>query len=126
MKIAPARTPRYRISVRLVVAFVAVLILSGAPLRTASAQGGPHIANVDPPSGKVDDTVTLTGDGLGKSSVVAVLLSDDKNDYKATIVSQADDKIVIKVPKVKAGGYNVSIQDAKTIMILPVRFTVEP
>jgi hypothetical protein len=122
MKIAPAPAPQSRISASLVVAFAAVIILSGMLLRTASAQ---HITTVDPPSGKVDDTVTLTGDGLGKASVVAVLLSDDKNDYKATIVSQADDKIVIKVPKVKAGGYNVSIQDAKTIMILPVRFTVE-
>ena len=83
-----------------------------------------HITGVDPAMGKVDDTVTLTGDGLGKGAVIAVLLSDDKNDYKATIVSQAADKIVIKVPKVKAGGYNISIQDAKTIMILPVRFTV--
>ncbi len=89
------------------------------------AEGSPHITGVDPPSGKVNDSITLSGDNLGKDSVTSIFLSDDKEDYKATIVSQADDKIVIKVPKVKPGAYNISIGDAKTIMILPIRFTVE-
>jgi len=89
------------------------------------AESTPTITGVDPASGKVDATITLSGTDLGKGAVVAVLLSDDKNDYKATIVSQADDKIVIKIPRVKPGCYNVSIQDAKTIMILPVKLTVE-
>jgi len=92
----------------------------------ALAQGNtPKIASVDPPSGKVSDTVTLMGDNLGKSSVVGVFLSDDKSDYKATLVSQAADKIVIKVPEVKPGRYNLSVQSGARILILPVRFTVE-
>jgi hypothetical protein len=57
--------------------------------------------------------------------VSAVFLSDDKNDYKATVVEQADDKIVMKVPQVKVGSYNVSIQQGDKIIIMPVHFKVE-
>jgi hypothetical protein len=94
-----------------------------ASLAFAQPQG--HITSIDPMSGKVNDDVTLSGEKLGKSSVTSVFLSDDKNDYKATIVSQTDDKIVVKVPRVKPGVYNLSLGTASTIMILPVRFTVQ-
>ena len=72
----------------------------------------------------MNDSITISGQTLGKGSVIAVFLSDDKSDFKGTIVSQADDKIVMKVPSVKPGDYNVSIQVADKIMIMPVRFTV--
>ncbi len=85
----------------------------------------PHIATVDPASGKVNDTVTLTGTNLGKASVAGIFLSDDKSDYKATLVDQAAEKIVFKVPQVKPGGYNLSVQSGAQILILPVHFTVE-
>lgn len=65
------------------------------------------------------------GENLGKGSVSAVFLSDDKNDYMATIVQQAAEKIVMKVPQVKPGDYNVSIQVADTILIMLVRFKVQ-
>jgi hypothetical protein len=54
-----------------------------------------------------------------------VYLSDDKSDYKAALVEQAGDKIVVKVPRVKAGNYNVSIQVGNNIYIQPVRFEVQ-
>ena len=38
-----------------------------------------------------------------------MFLSDDKSDYKAIIVEQADEKLVFKVPQVKAGPYNLSV-----------------
>ena len=85
----------------------------------------PHITAVDPASGKVGDTVTLTGANLGKGTVVAVYLSDDKTDYKGTLVEQAAEKLVFKVPQVKAGGYNLSVQIGTQILILPTHFTVE-
>jgi hypothetical protein len=91
----------------------------------ALAQQGSRITSVDPTSGKVSDQVTAAGDKLGKASVSGIFLSDAKNDYKATVVSQADDKIVFKVPQVKAGGYNVTIQVGASLLIEPVRFTVE-
>jgi hypothetical protein len=100
---------------------LAVVLLS--PL--VSAQGTPKITGVDPASGKVNDSVTVMGESLDKGSVVGVFLSDDKTDYKATIVNQAADKIVMKIPQVKPGGYNVSIQVGNGILIEPVRFTVQ-
>ena len=83
------------------------------------------MTSVDPQSGSANDTITLTGENLEKSHVSAVFLSDDKDDHKAAVVSQAADKIVIKVPAVKAGDYNISVQAGNAILIEPVRFTVQ-
>lgn len=90
----------------------------------AAAQNAPQVTGVDPNSGKVNDTVTVSGSNLGKAAVSSIYLSDDKNDYKATVVDQADDKITIKVPQVKPGGYNISIQVGDKLFIKPVKFTV--
>ena len=73
----------------------------------------------------MNDSVTVSGSNLEKGTVAAVFLSDDKTDYKAAIVEQAADKIVMKVPQVKPGSYNVSIQVGTGILIEPVRFTVQ-
>jgi hypothetical protein len=106
-------------------AIFACITILGVASRPAVAQDSPSVTSVDPPSGKVNDSITVTGTALGKGSISAVYLSDDKNDYKAAIVEQADTKIVMKVPQVKAGSYNVSIQKGNSIFIQPVRFTVE-
>src|SRR5215469_1947858 len=108
-------------------AFTALLIISlvamfAITLVPAAAQQGSHVASVDPASGKTNDSVTATGSMLAKANVAGVFLSDDKNDYKATIVSQEADKIVFKVPEVKAGDYNVSIQVGSNLLIQPVKF----
>ncbi len=83
------------------------------------------MTSVDPPSGKADDTLTAMGENLGKGAVSAVFLSDDKTDYKATLVEQDQDKLVVKVPHVKPGDYNISVQTGNVIRIQPVRFTVQ-
>ena len=103
------------------------LFLAGVILFSslAVAQNAPQVTGVDPASGKVNDTLTVSGNNLGKASVSSVYLSDDKNDYKAVIVDQSDDKITMKVPQVKAGGYNVSIQVGDKLFIKPVKFKVE-
>jgi hypothetical protein len=93
--------------------------------QVALTQGKPQVTTVDPASGKVNDSVTLTGENLGKESVSSVFLSDDNTDYKATMVEQAGGKIVMKVPQVKPGDYHVSIQVGDKIFILPLRFKVE-
>ena len=93
--------------------------------QVALAQGKPQVTTVDPASGKVNDSVTLTGENLGKESVSSVFLSDDNTDYKAAVVEQAGGKIVMKVPQVKPGDYHVSIQVGDKIFILPLRFKVE-
>lgn len=89
------------------------------------AQGAPRVTGVEPASGKVNDNFTVTGENLGKGSVSAVFVSDDKVDYKATVIDQSADKIVAKVPEVKPGDYNVSIQVGNNIFIQPVRFKVQ-
>jgi len=91
----------------------------------AIAQGAPQITGVDPATGKVNDTVTVSGNNLGKASVSSVYLSNDKDDFKATIVDQGDDKITMKVPQVKPGDYNVSLQVGDKLFIKPVKFKVE-
>jgi IPT/TIG domain len=103
------------------------LVLAGMILfaSLAVAQNAPQVTGVDPDTGKVNDTVTVSGSNLGKASVSSVYLSDDKNDYKATIVDQSDDKITVKVPQVKPGGYNISVQVGDKLFIKPVKFKVE-
>jgi hypothetical protein len=103
-------------------AITAVLVLCGASI--AFSQGAPKVTGVDPNSGKVNDSVTVSGSNLEKPSVSGVFLSDDKTDYKATIVEQSADKIVVKVPQVKPGSYNISIQVGTGILIEPVRITI--
>jgi hypothetical protein len=102
-------------------------ILAGVILFSslAIAQNAPQVTGVDPESGKVNDTVTVSGNNLGKASVSSVYLSDEKNDYKATIVEQSDGKITMKVPQVKPGGYNISVQVGDKLFIKPVKFKVE-
>ncbi|MGA8768012.1 MAG: IPT/TIG domain-containing protein [Candidatus Acidiferrales bacterium] len=105
---------------------LAAAALLALPARLLVAQGTtPRVTAVDPASGKANDMVTVTGESLEKSHVSAVFLSDDKDDHKVSVVSQAADKIVIKVPEVKPGDYNVSIQSGNAIFIQPVRFTVQ-
>jgi hypothetical protein len=102
--------------------FLAAVILFSS---LAVAQNAPQVTGVDPDTGKVNDTVTVSGSNLGKATVSSVYLSDDKNDYKATIVDQSDAKITMKVPQVKAGDYNVSVQVGDKLFIKPVKFKVE-
>ena len=101
--------------------FIAVILMSPLIL----AQSSPQVTSDDPPSGKVNDSVTVTGADLAKGSVSAVFLSNDKEDFKATIVEQSAGKIILKIPQVKAGNYNISVQVGDKILIKPVRFTVE-
>ncbi len=103
------------------------MLLTGVILfaSLAIAQNAPQVTGVDPDSGKVNDTVAVSGSNLGKAAVSAVFLSDDKNDYKATIVDQGDDKITVKIPQVKPGDYNISVQVGDKLFIKPVKFKVE-
>jgi hypothetical protein len=109
--------------------YLTLALLLAAALLTLGlllfAQGAPRVTAVDPSSGKVNDTVTVAGENLGKGTVSAVFLSDDKTDYKATIVGQDQEKVVMKVPHVRPGRYNISLQAGNAIYIQPVHFTVE-
>jgi hypothetical protein len=101
--------------------FAGILLVSSL----AMAQAAPQVTTVDPAAGKVNDTVTLSGNNLGKEAVSSVYLSDDKSDYKATILDQGAEKITVKVPQVKAGSYNISLQVGDKLFIKPVKFKVQ-
>ena len=105
-----------------------LLFLTMAVLLTAAwvlGQASPRVTAVEPAAGRVDSNLTVTGENLGSDTVVGVFLSDEMADHKATVVEQAGDKIVVKVPQVMPGGYNISIHVGNNIFIQPVRFTVE-
>jgi IPT/TIG domain len=104
---------------------LAAVVLAGLSIPASLAQDEVRVTGVDPATGKTNDIVTVAGENLGKGKVSAVFLSDEKDDHKASVVSQAADKIVIKVPDVKPGSYNVSIQTGNSIFIQPIRFTVQ-
>ena len=103
----------------------AAVVLAGLAIPASLAQDAVRVTGVDPATGKANDIVTVAGENLGKGKVSAVFLSDDKDDHKASVVSQEADKIVIKVPDVKPGSYNVSVQTGNSIFIQPIRFTVQ-
>ena len=116
---------RDRTRTRILFFVLASIVVLGLALPAGLAQEASRVTSVDPAAGKANDTVTVAGENLGKNKVAAVFLSDDKDDHKATVVSQESDKIVFKVPSVKPGDYNVSIQAGNSIFIQPVRFTVQ-
>jgi hypothetical protein len=89
------------------------------------AQAGPKITTVEPETAKVGATLTVNGENLGKDTVVAFYFSDDAQDYKAEISEQNATKVVVKVPQLKAGPYNLSVQVGENIFIQPTRVTIE-
>lgn len=105
-----------------------LLFLAAAALLTASlaiGQSSPRVTGVEPETGSVDTNLTITGENLGSDTVLGVYLSDDAADHQAMVVEQAADKIVVKVPQVNPGGYNIAIHVGNNIFIQPVRFTVQ-
>ena len=89
------------------------------------ADGIPKVTGIEPAVAKVSDSAIVSGEYLGKGTVTAVLLSDEQKDFEAVLVAQADGKITIKIPQVKPGDYNVSIQVGNSIMIQPIRLKVQ-
>jgi hypothetical protein len=90
----------------------------------------PSIKTVEPMSGKAGDTVKVTGENLGKQSVVQVFLTDGKNDIPCQIMDQTATVIAFKVPaKAAPMRYSVAVltpgKEPKFIE-QPVRFEVVP
>jgi hypothetical protein len=87
-------------------------------------QGSPRVTSVEPATAKIGASVTVHGENLGKGNVAAVFVSNSSDDFPATVVEQTEGKLVIKIPKVKAGDYNISIQVKSDILIQPIRLAV--
>lgn len=125
----PSSNPRIPVIVRLrnnaVRLGLPLLVAAFLLAQLAFAQGRPKVTAVDPGAGKVSDTVTLMGENLNKELVTGVYFSDDTSDFPAPITTQAADKIVVTVPKIKSGNYNLSIKVGEQILILPLRYMVQ-
>jgi hypothetical protein len=106
----------------LALAIVAFAVLAPSAIRAQATS--PHISSVTPDTGKANDSITITGENLGKDKVAAVFLSDAKLDHKAIVLDQEPTKIVIKVPNLQPGDYNISVQEGSAIYIQPVIFKV--
>lgn len=105
---------------------VAATVLAVALLAIGAwGQDHPTVNGVDPGTAKAGDKATITGVHLAKPGVIAVFLSSTTEDFPAIVQEQSETKIVIKIPKVKPGDYNVSIQVDKAILIMPVHVKIE-
>ena len=102
-------------------AFIAVLFL------TQSVARAQRLASLDADTAKVGDTVSVSGEGLDKSMVDTLFLTDGKNDIKVDILEQSDTAIKFKIPpKTPAGRWALMIHTKKDQLIeQPVKLTVE-
>ncbi len=122
----PRRSPHLTKVTLTVVALAVASFALLAPSELRAQSASPHITAITPNTGKADDTITISGQNLGKDQIAAVFLSDAKLDHKAVVVDQEATKIVIKVPDdLKPGDYNISVQEGGAIYIQPVIFTVK-
>jgi hypothetical protein len=85
------------------------------------------IANVDPPTAKVGDVVTVNGDGIDKKNVDTLYLTDGTTDIKVEMMEQSAKAIKFKVPEsAKAHRWAVMVHTTKDQLIEePVRVTIE-
>jgi hypothetical protein len=104
---------------------VARIFLGAWMVCLAWAQAGPKVSTVEPATGKAGSSVTVSGENLGKDVVEGVYFSDDEKDYPAELSEQSANKVVVKIPAVKAGGYNIAVKVGNNIFIQPVRVSVE-
>jgi hypothetical protein len=89
------------------------------------AQASPKITGVEPETAKVGAALTVNGENLGKETVEAFYFSDDAKDYKAVVTSQSANKVVVTIPELKPGPYNLSVKVGDNIFIQPARVTIE-
>lgn len=106
---------------------VAVIAFLGLAAAAAwGFQGSPSVTTVDPDTGKPGDIVTAKGANLAKANVAEVYLTDDKIDTKLEVVSQTDQEIKFKVPKLAPGKYHFEVLTANRASLIeePVIFTI--
>lgn len=104
---------------------LALLVI--APLFLAAQAS--RITTVDPATAKVGDTASANGEGIDKSKVEELYLTDGKLDIKVTISEQTDTLIKFKVPTaVKPGRWALMIKTKGAearLLEQPVKITIE-
>jgi hypothetical protein len=72
--------------------------------------GAQTFTDLNPTEAKVGQQVTLSGNNLGTDKIKALYVSNDKSDFKAAIVKQADEGITFVVPSAaKSGKYDICL-----------------
>jgi len=123
---APTHSRRILLAKAAPLALAAAFLAFGPGSSALHAQGAAaEISTITPNTGKADDSITIVGKNLEKKVVAAVYLSDAKLDHKAEVVDQEPTKIIIKVPALKPGDYNISVEESGSIYIQPVIFKVK-
>jgi hypothetical protein len=89
-----------------------------------------RITSVDPPSARVGEVVSATGEGIGPANVDELYLTNDVEDAKLTMIEQTDKLIKFKVPAgVKPGRWALMIHtksgSGTKLFEQPVKVTVE-
>lgn len=88
-----------------------------------------HLATVQPDTCKAGDTLTATGEAIGKDKVDELYLTDGKNDTKMSIVNQTSTAIKFRVPDaMKPGSYSLMLKTTGNQPLLlqqPVQVKVE-
>lgn len=96
---------------------------------TGSAQTA-RITSVDPPTAKVGDVVSASGEGIGSANVDELYLTNAVRDAKVSMIEQTDKLIKFKVPVgIKPGRWALMIHatsgSGTKLFEQPVKVTVE-
>lgn len=102
-----------------------VMLLTTMLWAQASPQASPKITGIEPETAKVGASLTVNGENLGKETVEAFYFSDEAKDYPAEVAEQSATKVVVKIPELKAGPYNIAVKVGDNIFIQPARVTIE-
>jgi len=86
-----------------------------------------RVVSVDPATAKVGDIVTVNGEGIDKTTVDTLYLTDGKTDIKVEVTEQTAKSIKFKVPEsAKSHRWSVMVHTTKDQLIEePVRVTIE-
>ena len=109
---------RVPVSVKLLLALVVCAVALRAQTR---------IVAVEPLNAKPGETVTANGEGIDKSAVGVLYLTDGKNDFKCEMVEQSAKAIKFKVPTdMKKGRWALMIETSGgQLLQQPVKLEVE-
>jgi hypothetical protein len=104
-----------------------ILGLAGTLLLCSVLFAQARITTVEPSNAKPGETVTANGEGIDKSIVDTIYLTDGNNDFKCDMVEQSAKSIKFKVPSDMKKGRWALMVHIKTGQLLqqPVRLTVE-
>lgn len=109
---------------------LSVIALAGLLLFPLPARGdGARITDVDPPTAKAGDLISVNGEAIDQTNVDALYLTNGKDDIKVQMLEQTVKLIKFKVPStVKPGRWALMIHTKgpePRLLEQPIKMTVE-